>query len=179
MGPGIDLEGYELRLLTPDDAPLLARHANDPLVARNLRDRFPHPYEPAHAEEFIAMVLAGDGEQAWAIAHRGEPVGVVGVVPGVDVCAGSWEIGYWLGREHWGGGVATAAVVAVTEHVFRVEGARRIWAGVFSGNPSSVRVLEKAGYILEGVHRAHVIKAGKVRDELIYARLQPTSSGTR
>ena len=70
-------------------------------------------------------------------------------------------------------------MVAVTERVFRVEDARRIWAGVFSGNPASGRVLEKAGYTLEGVHRAHVIKAGEVRDELIYARLRPTSSGTK
>lgn len=175
----IGTDDYSLRTLVPEDAPALARHADDPLISAHMRDRFPHPYEEAHAVAFIEILGAGGGEQAWAIDHLGEAVGVVGVMPGQDVYTGSWEIGYWLGRAHWGRGVATAAVAAVTVHAFEILGARRVWAGVFAGNPASERVLSKAGYELEGVHRSHVLKRGEVRDERIYAVLRPTSSGTR
>jgi len=179
MEPRLDMADYGLRPLAGDDAPAMARHADDPLVACNMRDRFPHPYQLSDAVGFMETVLAGGNEQAWAIDYLGECVGVVGIVPGRDVYTGSWEIGYWLGREHWGRGVATATVKAVSEYLFRSGNARRIWAGVFSGNPASVRVLEKAGYTLEGIHRDHLIKAGEVRDELVFARLAPTSNVTK
>ena len=168
----LDIPDYRLRALVPDDAPALTRHADDPEVARNLRDRFPHPYAEADALTFIAMVRAEGGEQAWAVDRGGEAVGVIGAVPGTDVYRGSWEIGYWLGRDHWGRGVATAAVRAVTAHLFAREEARRVWAPVFASNPASARVLEKADFRLEGTHRARVHKRGEILDEWVYARLR-------
>ena len=159
---------YTLRELTLADAPSLARHADDPDIASHMRDRFPHPYRQSDAEFFIAMIADGEGEQAWAIDHQGEAVGVVGAFPGTDVYSGSWEIGYWVGRAHWGRGVITSVVQAVCLHLFDQCGARRVWAGIFSGNPASERVLEKAGFTSEGVARAHVVKNGEVRDEIRY-----------
>ena len=43
---------------------------------------------------------------------------------------------------------------------------------MFESNPASARVLEKAGYTLEGRHRVAVMKDGRALDELIYARLR-------
>ena len=169
----LDREDYTLRDLVPADAPALARHADDPGIAAHLRDRFPHPYRLRDAEAFIAMVRAGLGERAWAIDHGGEAVGVIGAVPGRDVYAGSWELGYWLSRGHWGRGVATAAARAVCAHLFADHRARRIWAGVFAGNTGSARVLEKAGFTREGTARAHVVKNGVVRDEWLYGLVKP------
>jgi len=165
------IDGYSLRELEPRDAVAIARHADDPDIAAQLRDRFPHPYNVKDAESFIAMVAPGQGELAWAVDHKGEPVGVIGAVPGQDVYRDSWEIGYWLGRRHWGRGVATAAVRVLSLHLFRTRGVVRLWAGVFESNPASARVLEKAGYRREGVHRSHVRKHGRLMDEWVYARL--------
>jgi RimJ/RimL family protein N-acetyltransferase len=64
---------------------------------------------------------------------------------------GSWtqdghrEIGYWIGREYWGKGVASAAVVRLLDLV----GDRPLFAYVAVGNAASVRVLEKAGFVFD------------------------------
>jgi RimJ/RimL family protein N-acetyltransferase len=81
----------------------------------------------------------------------------------------SAEIGYWLGEPFWGRGVMTAAVKAVTAEAFREFDLRRIFALPFADNPGSIRVLEKAGYALEGRLRHSAIKDGVVRDQLLFA----------
>ena len=44
---------------------------------------------------------------------------------------------------------------------------------MFSWNPASARVLEKAGYTLEGRLRQAVVKHGRVGDRLIYGLVRP------
>ena len=48
----------------------------------------------------------------------------------------------------------------------------RIYATVFEWNPASARILEKAGYILEGRLRKSVTKDGRTIDQLLYARVR-------
>lgn len=56
---------------------------------------------------------------------------------------GQQELGYWVAREHWGRGVATAAVAAFLED-YR---ARPLGALVSPGNAASLRVLAKLGFV--------------------------------
>ena len=58
---------------------------------------------------------------------------------------------------------------AVTAEVFRRFELTRIYALPFADNRASVRVLEKAGYTLEGHLRRSAIKDGTIRDQLLYA----------
>lgn len=60
------------------------------------------------------------------------------------VNAGERVVGYWLGREHWGGGIATQALAAFVDIVAE----RPLRATVAPGNGASVRVLEKNGFRL-------------------------------
>src|SRR5687768_17650272 len=55
---------------------------------------------------------------------------------------GRREVGYWIGREFWGAGVATAALAAILD----LETARPLYAGVARWNAGSLRVLEKCGF---------------------------------
>ena len=98
-----------------------------------------------------------------------EASGGIGVELEDDVNRRSGEIGYWLGEEHWGKGIGTAAVKAMTEHAFATFDICRLFAPVFDRNRASARVLEKAGYELEGRHRKAVLKGGVTMDELRYA----------
>lgn len=151
-----------------EDLTPLVRHANNRNVWINLRDRFPHPYTEAHAREFLGHVVNHPAATVWAIEVDGEAAGGIGLVQLTDVERVSAEIGYWLGEQFWGRGVMTDALQAVTAEAFRQLDLRRIFALPFADNIGSIRVLEKAGYVLEGRMPQSAIKDGVVRDQLMY-----------
>jgi RimJ/RimL family protein N-acetyltransferase len=61
--------------------------------------------------------------------------------------SGEREVGYWIGREHWGRGVATRALRMFLAH----DGTRPLYARVAGHNVASIRVLEKCGFEVCGV----------------------------
>lgn len=157
----------------PRDADSLARHANNKAIAQHLRDRFPHPYTRADAIGFIKHAIASPEVAFLAIDVGGEAVGGIGFVPGSDVERFSAEIGYWLGEAYWGRGIMSEALTMVTEQAFRERHLLRIYAVPFADNTASIRVLEKAGYVREGIMRASSVKYGVPRDQAMYARINP------
>ena len=168
------LDGYRLRPYRDEDAALLAQLANDHEVSRFLRDRFPHPYRVEDAREWIERTRSESESPPLSFAIAGAAstiLGGIGLERQPDVYRHSAELGYWLGRPHWGRGVATAAVIALCRYGFETLGLARIYAHVFAPNLASARVLEKAGFVLEGRCRDAVIKDGSLLDELLYGLL--------
>jgi RimJ/RimL family protein N-acetyltransferase len=154
------------------DRESLVRHANNRKVWINLRDRFPHPYTQADARNWLDMVVGITPETNFAIVLDDEAVGGVGFTVQNDVGCRSAEIGYWLGEEFWGRGIATEALKAVTEYAFANYDLCRLYAHVFDWNPASARVLEKAGYQFEGRLKKSVTKNGQTIDQLMYAMVR-------
>jgi RimJ/RimL family protein N-acetyltransferase len=126
-----------LRDVTDADLPVLFAHQDDPEAARmaafGSRDR----------EAFFAHwrdnVLGNP-------ANRKQAILVDGVVAGNVVSWGPDEerlVGYWIGRDHWGKGVATAALRAFLD----LEPVRPLFAHVVAHNIGSIRVLEKCGFV--------------------------------
>ena len=152
------------------DRDSLVRQANNRNVWLNLRDRFPYPYTKDDARRWLDCVVGLSAPSNFAIDVNGEAAGGIGFSIQADVCYRSAEIGYWLGEEYWGRGIATEALVAVTEHAFASYDLCRIYAHVFEWNLASARVLEKAGYVFEGRLIKSVTKDGKTIDQLLYAR---------
>ena len=152
------------------DAASIVRHANNINVAKNLRDRFPHPYTRADAKAFLRRIVRNEAAMNFAIEVEGEAAGAIGFTIGADVERFSAEIGYWLGESLWGRGIVTEALVMVTAHAFGRFNLLRLFALPFADNAASVRVLEKAGYLKEGCLRASAVKYGQVRDQLLYSR---------
>ena len=171
----ISLQGERCRIRpwTHDDAASLVEHANDVDVARHLRDRFPHPYTARDARDFLNHAADAEDPSNLAIEVGGRAVGAVGYVPGTDIERFSAEIGYWLGRAFWGRGIATEALGLVTQHAFRDRNFLRLFALPFADNTPSIRVLEKAGYLREGLLRSSSVKNGQPRDQVLYARINP------
>jgi [ribosomal protein S5]-alanine N-acetyltransferase len=165
------LRACTLRSWKLDDAESLARHANNPRVARTLRDRFPHPYTIEIARAWLPTVASAEPVTSFAIEADGEAVGGIGLSMGTDVARRSVEIGYWLSEDYWGRGIMTEAVAAAAEFGFANLDICRMYAHTFSNNPASARVLEKAGFTFEGRLRKSVFKNGEFLDELIYARI--------
>lgn len=169
----LELTLCTVRPWAESDAEPLARHANSRAVARHLRDRFPHPYGLEQARSFIAWVLAQPVPTVWAIEVDGEAAGAIGLEMRTDVERVSAEIGYWLGESVWGRGIASEALQAVTRAAFARFDLTRLYAVPFADHAASVRVLEKAGYVREGLMRRSAIKDGIIRDQLLFATYKP------
>lgn len=158
-----------LRRWEPFDKTSLIRQANNKNVSRNLRDRFPYPYTDAHANAFLAAASASNSRDLnYAIVVGNEAVGGIDVHPRSDVECHSAEIGYWLGEDFWGRGIATAAVRKLSQHCLHEPDIYRIFATVFASNPASARVLEKAGFVREGLMSRAVLKDGVLIDAALY-----------
>ena len=156
------------------DADALVRHANNLEVARHLRDRFPHPYTRADANAFLrhaTSAATAERPTNLAIEVEGEAVGGIGFVLGTDVERFSAEIGYWLGEHYWRRGIVTEALTLVSNHAFQAFNLLRLFALPFADNVASARVLEKAGYVREGILRSSSVKYGQPRDQFMYAKV--------
>lgn len=153
------------------DLDSLVRQANDLDVARQLRDRFPHPYTRGDGIAFLRYTTSADLTTNFAIDVLGNAAGGIGYVRGTDVERYSAEIGYWLGREFWGRGITTEAVLLLTDYLFRSGHLLRLFALPFVQNRGSARVLEKAGFVREGVLACSAVKFGEPRDQALYARV--------
>ncbi|TGE14930.1 GNAT family N-acetyltransferase [Hymenobacter elongatus] len=155
------------------DAPVLAETANDRGIWQNLRDIFPHPYRLEDAYWYLGLVTDPDSTDLHvAIEVQGEAVGALSVLFKDDINRRSAEIGYWLGRQYWGRGIATAAVRVLTEYAFVHFDVCRLYAEIFARNEASAQVLAKAGYQLEGRLHKSIIKEGVVQDALLYAQVR-------
>jgi RimJ/RimL family protein N-acetyltransferase len=161
---------FTLRPFVPEDLPALLKHGNDPLVAANMSDGFPHPYTEAAGLAFLQNAINDCPPLRRCIAVDDECVGAIGLHSRQDLWRRNMELGYWLGREHWGKGIMSEAIAQMVKLGFATfPEVTRIFASPFGRNIGSQRALEKAGFTLEGKFVGTLIKNGELEDELIYA----------
>ena len=124
-----------LRPVTPADLDVIYEHQADPVAAA--RAVFPSRTREAFDAHW-AGILANPACMTRLVLADGEPVGSVM----------SWDhdghryVGYWIGREHWGRGIGTAAVRAYLVE----ETTRPLWADPFESNAASVALLRRCGF---------------------------------
>lgn len=152
---------------------MLATLANDRRIWIGLRDAFPHPYSVDDAHRFISLARSMTPRTYFAIIYSDHLAGGIGYTLHGDVERVGAEVGYWIGVEFWGRGIATEAVRQLTTLAFaRHPELRRLYAMPYVGNAASARVLEKAGYTREGTLRENIIKDGQVLDQYMYSILR-------
>ena len=105
-----------------------------------------------------ANILANESVIVKTIEYEGRVAGSI-VSWEMD---GEWEVGYWLGKEFWGKGIATQALA---EYV-RLVKTRPLFAHVARHNVGSRRVLEKCGFIVIG-EDSYINPAGARVEEFI------------
>lgn len=162
---------HMIRNWQEEDAPAIAKYADNKKIWLNLRDAFPHPYTLQDARDFLRMVFRQEPRTFFAIASEDEAIGGIGLGIGIDVHRFTAEMGFWLAEPFWNQGIMTEAVMRFTEYSFDRFKLHRIYAEPYVSNPASAKVLEKAGYTLEGKLRANVFKDGRVLDQHLYARI--------
>jgi [ribosomal protein S5]-alanine N-acetyltransferase len=165
---------FMLRHFKNGDQESLIENANNIKIFNNVKDTFPHPYTYADASWWIEFCQeTNKPATTFAIDIDGKVVGAVGIIIGADVQRVTAEIGYWLGENYWGRGITVEALKQMTDYVFQnFPELERLWAAVFEYNKSSMRVLEKAGFTLEGIRKKGAIKNGVVIDEYVYVKFR-------
>ncbi|MFN8257115.1 MAG: GNAT family protein [Bacteroidales bacterium] len=161
----------QLRPFKESDDKKVALLCNNRNLSDNLRDQIPFPYTEQDARVFISFCLGQNPQVTFAIEYQQELAGCIGLVLQNDIYRLSAEIGYWIGEPYWGKGIATEAVQLVSEYAFQELNLVRLYAGVFDFNKASQKVLEKAGFELEGILKKAIIKNNKILDECRYARI--------
>jgi len=177
----LETERLRLRKPTLADVNAITRLAGDPRIAENTR-RLPHPYSQGDAVEFVRGI-ANNRETVFLIEKDHTPIGMVGV---------DWrevdapELGYWLGVDYWGQGLATEAVRAAIDFTFEQFDVTQLRSGARVANPASRNVLEKCGFQWSGVelHRFESLGSSTPVDcfrltRSIWASLKNWSNSTR
>jgi len=169
----IRTERILLRDFQLSDFDELHAFASDPEVTRFTSFGPNQPDETrTFLESAIAEAAAWPRREYWLAAELidgGAMIGSCGV--GKETHA-QWELGYVLSRQHWGRGIATEIVRALTQFSFSQLDAKKVWAPVDARNVASCRVLEKAGFTLEGLLRQDRLKWPEGRDTKMYGLLE-------
>lgn len=161
-----------IRSWRADDVTALVKYANNREIWLNLRDGFPHPYTPESGRNFLGAVGRQSPPTVYAIATAQEAIGSIGITINQDVHRLTAEMGYWLAEPYWGKGIMSEAARVFSDFAFERFGLLRIYAEPYARNAASCRVLEKAGFVLEGRMRCSVVKDGRIMDQFLYARVK-------
>ena len=155
------------------DAGCLAEIINDQDIIKNLRDGIPHPYTKDDAVSFISDMLNSDPDKVFpfAIVSDGELCGSIAAYRQGNIHCRTAELGIYVAKKFWGRGIATEAVQKIFGHIFCNTDIVRIFAEPFSRNAASCRMLEKAGFELEGTMRQNAYKDGEILDMKLYAKV--------
>ena len=163
-----------IRKWKTEDAHDLAEALNNKKIQDNLRDGLPYPYTVTDAEWFISAMLNAekDSAYAWAITADDKAIGSIGVFRKDNIHRYTAEMGYYIAEPYWGKGVGTIAVKEACDYIFHNTDILRIFAEPFAYNTASCRVLEKGGFVCEGILRMNAVKNGKVLDMKMYALIK-------
>jgi RimJ/RimL family protein N-acetyltransferase len=148
-----------LRDVREEDLDVFFEHWTDPEANRMAAFTAENPEDREAFDARWARLRANEGNTHRTIEVDGEVVGVIS----------SWtqdgdrEVTYWLGREHWGKGLATRALAAFLE----IETARPLYGRAAADNAGSLRVLEKCGFERVGEGRGFANARGEETEELI------------
>lgn len=172
-----------LRPFREDDTEALYAYSKDEAVGRNAGWK---PHESLMESSDILHLVFLDQPSVWAIERKSDKrlLGSVGLIADSKRQYGSARsLGYALGVDYWGQGYMTEAVRAVLRCGFGPMSLDLISATCYPDNPASRRVLEKCGFVYEGMlHRAELLYNGEIKDHLCFcltredaARLYPAT----
>jgi RimJ/RimL family protein N-acetyltransferase len=146
----------QLRDVIEDDLPILFEHQMDPeanrmaaFTPRNEKDFFAHWTKILTDDTVVKKTILFDGDVAGSVVSFERD--------------GDREVGYWIGREYWGRGIATRAL---SEFLDLVE-MRPLYAHVAKHNVASIRVLEKCGFAVSRHFKAIATDRGEEVEEVI------------
>ncbi len=171
----LSLGSCRLRTFRRTDIPLLHRFMSDPSVWQFFGDEMPGRYTEREAESHLAWLHVRPRLLVYAAAlpASDELVGFTSAQFSETPHAYNVELTGWLGRPHWGSGIARSVTNAFTDWLFEKHHALRVFAAPFHANRASIGALQASGFTFEGRLRNSVFKNGQLMDQMMYAKLNP------
>ena len=153
-----------LELAEKNDLPIIRQWANDVEFVGEFE-----PFDQVSTED-LEKQHDSRGEGQWYFVEKkdGPKIGYVGHFKSKD-CIG---IGYMLVKEERGKGYGSEAVQMIVDYLFLHKNIVRVQAETHPNNRASIRVLEKAGFTLEGRIRKSFFSRGVYRDTAMYSILR-------
>ena len=152
----------QIEKLQKSDIPDLVKYGNDRQIWLNVSDNYPYPYT---FDDGLAFFEQSTDKHIFSIKNNDVFVGIIDLRPRSGIDRITAEIGYWVASEFAGQGIGTKAVELIVEYGFaNIPELLKIYARVFHTNPASMRVLEKAGFVKEGVLKKSCIKENQIID---------------
>ncbi|WP_158628929.1 GNAT family N-acetyltransferase [Dyella choica] len=165
--PTLVTERLILRGITEADAEPYERHFVDYEVIRHLSAEVPWPFPAGGVGAFIRdRIVPVQGQDRWVWGlHR---QGVDGVIGAIDLrrYGERKNRGFWLGREFWGKGYMTEAVIRVNDFAFDELGFERLVFANAVGNERSRNVKLRTGARLVGVAPGAFVDPAYTRQEI-------------
>ena len=176
--PTIKRDQVTLREITPEDAESFFEYINDQGVKEHLSDddspatiekakdelgywgklfRYRHCVYWGIADNKTDRLIGTCGYNNWSICHR------------------RVEISYDLDRKYWGQGIMTDVIGTICDFAFTKMEVNRVQATVVADNIGSIRVLEKNGFLREGVLKEFCVIHGEINDSYMYSLLKNSS----
>lgn len=172
--PNIETERLFLRELRDEDIDFIFKHFSDENVCMYLYDAEPLK-EVNEAREIVEWYKNSErkNHSRWGIEHK-ENKKIIGTCGYHcwDRINNIAEIGYDLGKEFWGQGYMTEALTSIIQNGFNNMALNRIQAFVYTDNKRSNMLLEKLGFVNEGVIREKHLFRGKYYDHYCYSLLK-------
>ena len=157
------LKGHivDLELMDRADLPVLREWETDP--------EFMGECEPLEQSNLTSLekIFDGKGDSQWYFVRKKDGTRV-GYICHFET-SGCRGIGYVLLRSEWGKGYGTEAVQLMVDYLFLKKDIVRIQAETHPDNKSSQRVLEKAGFVREGIRRRAFFSRGVWRDTALWS----------
>lgn len=177
--PEIETPRLRIRPVRQSDLSSLLTVNGDDTVTRYL------PYsswkDMADAEAWYGRIMAlqekGDTFQfVMALRDSNEAIGTCLLFRLAEQSARA-EIGYALGRSHWGKGYALEAMSALVDRAFSELLLHRLEAEIDPRNAASAKILERIGFMKEGLLRQRWRLKGETTDSAMYGLLRPEWTG--
>lgn len=157
-----------LRRVIDNDLPIFFEHQRDPVAVHMAAFTVKDPSDRAAFDTHWGRILADDSTLIRTIVVDGQVAGsVFSYGP-----PGEIEVSYWLGREFWGRGIATAALA----EFLKLQNTRPIYARAAKDNGGSLRVLVKCGFVVIGNDKGFANARGQEIEEYLL-ELAPDSQG--
>lgn len=146
---------------------------DDPDVMQYFPRRFTREESDVFVDSNINHIIS-EGWGAWAVEliDSGEFIGFVGFSNPAEwhPCAGNIDIGWRLGRKHWGYGYATEAAIVAMKIGFDSLGFENLVSFTSECNLPSIKVMKKIGMNDDGVGFEHprIDVASRLRKHVVY-----------